>query len=90
MCARSTEQSRSEQIRRICEVDRGGGGGGRDVLLFHQDFTGKQMHQATAEKKMKNKKNKLKGMKKSEEERGKSKREVACGLYFFSHACPGF
>lgn len=48
------EQKRADQ-RRVYEVDRAGGGG-RDVLLFHQDFTDRQMHQATAEKKKKNKK----------------------------------
>lgn len=57
MCALRAEQ------KRVCEVDRGGGGG-RDVQLFHQDFTDRQMHQATAEKKLKNiEKKTLKGMK---------------------------
>lgn len=43
--------NRAEQ-KTVCEED--GGEGGRDVMLFHQDFIGRQMHQATAEKKIKN------------------------------------
>ena len=48
-----SQQSRGD----ACEVDRRVGGG-RNVLLFNQNFTGRRMHPATAEKVKKMEKNK--------------------------------
>lgn len=62
----------------MCEVDRGGEGGGRDVPLFHQNFTGRQMHRATAEQKIKNKKRKLKGMTGEREREGGKRKQEEC------------
>jgi len=42
------QKRRADQIG-ACKGDRGKGGRG-DIPLSHQDFTGEQMHRATAEK----------------------------------------
>lgn len=67
-----------EARRDVWEVDRRAGG--RDVLLFHQNFTGKRTHQTTAEKMKKKKMNResWKKWREGEKERGRRKREVSC------------